>query len=433
MNAIPQLEPVGSPEQQWKRFPVELRERSQWVIVAPHEKRPRTITGGAASSMEPGTWSSFARASTAAADRGWQIGYVLSEDDPFACIDLDVKETTTTEQRERHQRIIEAMDSYTERSRGGEGTHIWVRASVGQGCKRDGVELYSRARFIICTGNVVRDLPVTDRQDLISNMLAQMRPTELLDAELRNDTEWDDLGCCVAALAIEDPGEMGGLMRGEWHGLDDAGVRKYPSQSEADFALLLMLGRLTDSNRACREAFRLSLLGRREKARQDDRYLNRTLRKVRAVLYEEALKVAHGCQVLSDLLWPKPNPLDALRVDWDTEADADAPDIVEGLVADEEVTLLGGHGGAGKGFLALQFAAAVATGTSILNHPARQARVLYYSAEDGRKRLTRRLRTLADEFNVDRSVLRTNLMVVDASELEPLYGESIEQTDGKRP
>jgi hypothetical protein len=105
---------------------------------------------------------------------------------------------------------------------------------------------------------------------------------------------------------------------------------------------------------------------------------------------------------------------------------------VAGFVADEEVTLLGGHGGIGKGFLAFQVAAAVATGTPVLHRPVRQARVLYYSAEDGRKRLTRRLRTLVDGQGLDRQVLRENLMVLDASDLEPLYGETVEHLDGKR-
>lgn len=127
--------------------------------------------------------------------------------------------------------------------------------------------------------------------------------------------------------------------------------------------LLLMLGRLTESNRACREAFRLSPLGQRDKARADDRYLNLTLRKVRAILADQAFHVAEGSRIMEGLFWPEPNPLDALRVDWESEDDVEVPDIVAGLLADEEVTLLGGHGGIGKGFLAFQIAGAVATGT----------------------------------------------------------------------
>lgn len=445
MNTMPcyGADPQPDRHQLWSRLPAELRERPQWVLAAPNEKCPRTAHGGYASSTEPGTWTDFTSACTAAAERCWNIGFVLHEDDPFACIDLDVKNEVThpekpevwtrPEQLARHHSIIATMASFTERSRSGFGWHVWVRAEVGRGCKRDGVELYSQKRFIICTGDVVQDLPVEDRQDLISNMADRMRPPELPAAELRSDEPGDEQGWYVAQTALEDAGEMGQLMRGDWQGHDDTGGRKYPSQSEADFALILMLGRLTESNGACREAFRLSLLGRRDKARRDDRYLNLTLRKVRAILAEEAFQVAEGSRIMDGLFWPEPHPFDALRVNWDTDEEADVPDIIEGLVADEEVTLLGGHGGIGKGFLAFQIAGAVATGTPLLHRPVRQCRVLYYSAEDGRKRLTRRLRSLVESHGLDRNVVRENLMVVDASDLEPLYGETVAHGDGKRP
>lgn len=318
MNAILQggAQPQPDQHQRWQRIPAELRQRPQWVLATPGDKRPRTPSGHAASSTAPGTWTDFDTACAAAALRGWQIGYVLTDSDPFTCVDLDVKTQashpkepgswTTPEQLERHDAIVATLASYTERSRSGLGRHVWVRAELGRGCKRDGVELYSRERFIICTGDVVHDLPIGDRQDFVANMASRMRPQVLPDAELRPDEPGDDLGCCIAAFAIEDSGEMGRLMRGDWHGQDDTGGRKYPSQSEADFALLLMLGRLTESNGACREAFRRSLLGERDKAQQDDRYLNLTLRKVRAILADEAFHVAQGSRIMGELFWPEP-------------------------------------------------------------------------------------------------------------------------------
>ena len=99
-----------------------------------------------------------------------------------------------------------------------------------------------------------------------------------------------------------------------------------------------------------------------------------------------------------------------LNVDWTDEEEDEVPDIVEGLVADEDVTLLGGHGGVGKSFLALQMACAVALGEPVLGCDTRQARVLYYSAEDGRKRLKRRLRRVTDTFDYDPEGLRGNLL-----------------------
>lgn len=125
--------------------------------------------------------------------------------------------------------------------------------------------------------------------------------------------------------------------------------------------------------------------------------------------------------------------LDRLTVDWTDGSDVEVPDIISGLVADEDVTLLGGHGGAGKSFLSLQFACAVVVGAEVLGHPTRECRVLYYSAEDGRKRLTRRLRNIVELYDYDEEKLKANLCILDASELEPLYGETLEPSpDGKR-
>lgn len=109
----------------------------------------------------------------------------------------------------------------------------------------------------------------------------------------------------------------------------------------------------------------------------------------------------------------------------DRDEDDEVPDIVEGLVADEEVTLLGGHGGVGKSFLALQLACSIALGKPLLGCVTRQSRLLYYSAEDGRKRLKRRLRNVIDTFNFDPLGLRDNLLLLDASDVDPLYGEEL--------
>lgn len=120
---------------------------------------------------------------------------------------------------------------------------------------------------------------------------------------------------------------------------------------------------------------------------------------------------------------PPAELLDAMDVDWTDDEDAEVPNIVEGLVVDEDVTLLGGHGGIGKSFLALQMACAVALGQPVLGQATRQMRVLYYSAEDGRKRLKRRLRKIVAKFNYDPVDLRGKLRVLDASEMDPLFSE----------
>ena len=64
--------------------------------------------------------------------------------------------------------------------------------------------------------------------------------------------------------------------------LTDCAALGYPSQSEADYALLAMLCFYTRSNEQVKRLFRASGLGRRPKASADDRYLNLAISKLRA-------------------------------------------------------------------------------------------------------------------------------------------------------
>lgn len=415
---------------------MELRQRPQWCLAA-KDKRPLTLDGRNGSVNDPSTWTDFDAARRCAELRGCGIGYVQTVDDPYSCIDMDVKDGADPEALQRYHSIIDSFDSYTEYSRSGRGFHVWVRGKIGEGRRRDGVEIYSQARFIICTGNVMRDRPIAERQEMLSNMVAQMASDAPAKLELWGDdhADWD-----AATRAAENKGELGRLFGGDWKG-------RYPSQSEADLALVKLLIPLTESPRECWLTFRLSKLGQRDKAKRTD-YAQSTMSLAMQHFRNDAQQLRLGEAMAAGLLQQAASSptadqpqadaeafslLDRLSVDWTAPVDADVPDIVEGLVADEEVTLLGGHGGVGKGFLALQIACAVALGEPILSQPTRQCRVLYYSAEDGRKRLTRRLRRVAEQFDYEEEKLRQNLRVLDASEIDPLYSERLERgVDGKR-
>ncbi|EQB12664.1 hypothetical protein [Sphingobium lactosutens] len=118
------------------------------------------------------------------------------------------------------------------------------------------MEVYSQERFIICTGNVVHDRPIAERQAMLANMVNQMAPAAPPEVELTGDDNVDWSG---AAQAAEDTGELGRLFRGDWED-------RYESQSEADLALVKLLLPITESPLECWRTFRLSKLGAREKA-----------------------------------------------------------------------------------------------------------------------------------------------------------------------
>ena len=265
---------------QWERLPDELRYVPKWCVAAP-DKSPYTTSGQRASVTNPSNWSDWYSASLTAAQwgEGSGIGFVLTEDDCFTCIDLDVKDNTPQEQLDRFWKIVQAFDSYTERSRSGKGLHIWVKGKVGTGCRRDGVEVYSQQRFIICTGDALPGFqkPVEDRQELLDILVAEIRAaaqTNHIELVEQGETVTDEELWQKAADAANGD-KFKHLWTGDWQGLG------YPSQSEADLSLLSMLCFYTKSNEQVRRLFRLSGLGQRDKAQKNNRYIDRTLAMIR--------------------------------------------------------------------------------------------------------------------------------------------------------
>lgn len=261
----------------WNSIPEELKSMPMWAIAGP-EKAPYRINGQRANVIDPSTWTDFYSACSVAQQWGAQIGFVLSEADPFSCIDLDVKDTTTQEELDRYWKIIQSFDSYSEYSKSGKGVHIWIKGDIGQGCRRDGVEVYSKQRFIICTGNALEGFykPIEWRQELLEVLASEIRSKEEKATKLK---EVDQLKTDGEILQMAFEAENGQKFRDLWQGFWKK--YRYPSQSEADLSLLSMLCFYTKSNEQVRRLFRQSILGKRAKARNDNRYIDRTLALVR--------------------------------------------------------------------------------------------------------------------------------------------------------
>lgn len=361
----------------WAALPAGLRERRQWVLVG-HDKRPLTVSGGAASVTDPTTWTTFNEACTAAQTRGLGIGYVLHESDPFACIDLDVKDDTTPERLERFDKIVQVFDSYTERSRSGKGLHVWVEGKIGAGKRREGVEVYSQERFIICTGDVVRCQPIRERQQFLDVLAAEISRGTMPKVELE---EIDDgvQDWFVAGQAFDDEGrfktnELGRLFSGDWEG-------RYTSQSEADVTLVKMLGRYTESNAACWSAFLMSGLGKRDKALKES-YRRNTLQAARGYLADEALAEARGKEIAEALFWRLSHDPSHFRLLTDRDSENLPPRwLVKGIIPEQSVGSIYGPSGTYKSFVALDLLAHVANGMSWFRHRTVAAPVVYIPFE----------------------------------------------------
>ncbi len=215
---------------------------------------------------------------------GLDIGFILSDLDPFTVIDLDVKDATTHPHNEElwttkedfraATNIYEKFDSFTEWSRSGKGLHVWVRGDIGAGFRRGCIEIYSRDRYMICTGKVFLDRPIVENQPLLGTLVSEMRPlptfTKLVEEE-ELEADWYVL---KTALEASNADKFRDLYDGKWVG--------YESQSEADLALMSMLAFYSRSNEQCRRMFRKSGLGKRDKAIKNNVYLDRTLTVIRS-------------------------------------------------------------------------------------------------------------------------------------------------------
>lgn len=148
-----------------QNIPETLRKRERWVVwkfeyrKGKWTKVPHQTNGALASTIDPGTWTSFKRALHAYRTGGWDgMGFVVTEDDGIVGVDLDHCRDPKTGTIERWaQQIIAQLNSYTELSPSGCGVHIFVRARLRSAVNRKGnVEIYSKSRYLTMTGRVMR-------------------------------------------------------------------------------------------------------------------------------------------------------------------------------------------------------------------------------------------------------------------------------------
>lgn len=310
----------------WLQLPIELRNRPQWCYTYPGDpdpsrrKAPRKKGNALASDVSPSDWMSFEAACDHAEQVGGDIGYILTEDDPFCCIDIDVKDYTNAPDKpetwtkpadfDRFWKICQYLNSYTEFSQSNKGLHVWVQANIGEGCRRDGIEVYSQERFMICTGQVVINRPIVEHQATMDSMVGDMRAKQYARIELedveeeRSDQEiiemattaankdkFNALSACTSCYMLN-----GSKVHGSYTELG------YSSQSEADLALMSMFTFYSKSNEQCRRLFRLTGLGKRDKATKDDRYLNETLRRIRSRQAAEQKVDLSAAQISAELI-----------------------------------------------------------------------------------------------------------------------------------
>jgi len=252
------------------QIPLEMRSYNQWVGWK-HENRgdkkltkvPYSLVDSRFASVNnPGDWASFeiARANAHKFDG---IGFVLTLTDPFCFVDFDRTDDAALLQ---HQIDLHTeFDTYSEVSPGN-GLHLICKASVAKGRRQGPIEVYSSARFMTMTGNVYNNKPIAFKQSKIDELWASIggvssnlefddfhTPSELTDREIYDQASFASNGQKFLDL---------------WNG--DIETYHHGDHSRADFALVDILAFYTQDREQIKRMFRMSALGRRQKAQRED-------------------------------------------------------------------------------------------------------------------------------------------------------------------
>jgi len=269
--------------------PESLRVRPQWVLWRYIERDGRTTkapvnaaNGGAASSTDAATWTTFDKALDAAArfESSAGVGFVFTHEDPFVGVDLDDCIVDGVIVRDA-QAIIDALNSYTEISPSGKGVKIIAEAHKpdGAGCRKriDGfkqIEVYDSKRFFTITGTHLGGTPheIEQRQSEIEALCRRLWPAKApSENPLRERTSLDlsDAELIDRATAARNGDAFKRLYAGDksYHGDD---------HSAADLALCNLLAFWTGRDAArIDRIFRTSGLMRPKWERTD--YRERTI------------------------------------------------------------------------------------------------------------------------------------------------------------
>ena len=153
-------------------IPQELRNHHAWACwrysydLERWSKPPYQPDSGArAEASDPSTWATFDDAYEAYHQGDGPAGGGRAYDGVSFALDLrwgivGVDLDHVSEHRQDAERIVRALDSYTEYSPSRDGYRIFLKGSLPEGRRRRGwVEMYSQRRFLTVTGHKLPDAP----------------------------------------------------------------------------------------------------------------------------------------------------------------------------------------------------------------------------------------------------------------------------------
>ena len=150
-------------------------------ILTNQNKEPVGPHGLNINHLDPANWMSHEHAKALADTHGFEVAYVITEDSPVVCVDIDkCIDPVTRQYDERAMKWFGVLGdrAYCEMSRSGLGLHFWGMAEQGLGEAfynrvKDEYEFYEKDRYIIL-GQHIQGGPTDITPDLKANL--KLRP-----------------------------------------------------------------------------------------------------------------------------------------------------------------------------------------------------------------------------------------------------------------
>lgn len=239
----------------------QLKQKKRWLLCALPDKAPRIERNGElihASIKNTDAFMTYEDAVDAKERYGCGIGYVLCDGDGLACVDIDLKKASDKEKKAAVQ-VAKSLDTFTELSQSGLGLHAWVTVPQSfKGMRKGFYEVYSRDRFIVCTGNTFIEKPIAPANEAFYEFISTLKSDKTQALLPTSDEE-------IIATIHQKGGKYDELFtHGGWekHG--------YTSHSEGDLALQRYISTFTKDPEQIIRIFRASALADRPKAHRDD-------------------------------------------------------------------------------------------------------------------------------------------------------------------
>lgn len=238
----------------------ELKQLSKWVLWRAewlpkqqvYSKVPYSTKGFKASSTNSNTWCDFEDAAMHydVDDKFNGIGFVLSKDDNYICLDVDNAIDADTGQLKTDIALEMTELTYCELSPSGTGLHCFFKGELPEERKitrKDlDIELYDNARFITMTGYPIGQSEICDDQGIINNIVERYfkvdKPTQINTYDPNHKSELSDDEVINLMLKSKQKEKISDLLKGNYEGY-------FESPSEAVASLLFYLAFYTGKNK----------------------------------------------------------------------------------------------------------------------------------------------------------------------------------------